>query len=78
MELRIGKHKDLVHRIIDERGDLILKWRRIEMFMCGKEWENLDKNTQKLLYKQHSILTEYVLILNDRIQLLINKPIGEI
>lgn len=75
---RLETHSMLLHKLIDERADLIIKWRKIEIMIGSELWYTIDKPHQKLLYKQHSILTEYVLVLNDRIQLLINKPIGEI
>lgn len=78
MEIRVGSHNNILNKLIDERGELIIKWRRVEILIGSEIWNGFDEKQRNLLYKQHQILNEYVLILNERIQLIINTPIGEI
>ena len=62
--------KDIIKRIEDERTELDEKLNRLNTFICGDAFDELDEENIKLLLIQQATMVKYSNILTDRINLL--------
>lgn len=55
-------------RVIDEKNELIRKVKRLNKFILTDDFEELSAAEKELLRRQHKLMMEYKLILNERIK----------
>jgi hypothetical protein len=54
-------------RVIEERDELVIKFEKLEKFLESDTSKAIDVDEQRRLIKQSSIMNQYIMILNDRI-----------
>lgn len=55
-------------RVIDEKAELDVKWKKLKEFMGGETYNSLPEGERNRLLIQEFLMTQYSLILAERIR----------